>query len=152
MLSARSVLFTTKTAFFPFIAARIVSSSDVKGWVPSKTTRISSALSKKARLRSTPSFSTKSLVSWMPAVSASSTGTPPMTSCSSITSRVVPSYSDTSALSSFNSVFSRLDLPTLGRPIIAVRSPSFKILPVWAPSNRTDTSSAASDMEFFTSL
>ena len=48
---------------------------------------------------------------------------------SSIISLVVPAISETMALSSFKRAFNSVDLPTLGRPIIATGTPFFITLP-----------------------
>ena len=57
----------------------------------------------------------------MPAVSTNRQVVPPSSISSSTGSRVVPATASTSTLVSPASLFSRLDLPTLGRPIRAMR-------------------------------
>ncbi len=59
-----------------------------------------------------------------PAVSASTTGQPPRSRWTSITSRVVPAVSDTIAASRRARRLSSEDLPALGGPMIAIDSPS----------------------------
>ena len=101
----------------------------VRGSLALRTKRTKSASCKAFLERSTPICSTRSSVSRIPAVSMSLSGTPLILTYSSITSRVVPSISVTMALSSRKRLLSRLDLPTLGRPMIAVEIPSRRILP-----------------------
>ena len=88
-----------------------------------------------------PSCSTRSSVARMPAVSSRVSGTPWITSSLSTRSRVVPGRSVTIARSMRLSRFSRLDLPTLGRPTMATRRPSRNSSP-WRAS-ATSCSSAA---------
>ena len=81
-------------------ASARMSGSTVSGvWLPSATTITRSALSTARRERSTPSRSTASSVSRMPAVSMSRSSTPPTTAFSSTVSRVVPGMSVTMARS-----------------------------------------------------
>jgi len=63
-------------------------------------------------------------------------------------SRVVPSISETMALSSFSRTLSKVDLPTLGRPTMATGTPVFITLPSWKESFRLFTSSATSVTSF----
>ena len=118
----------------------VSSSNCLSSWVnPSlwlRTSKINSASASALRLRSTPIFSTTSSVSRIPAVSISFNGTPRTLTYSSITSRVVPAMSVTMAFSSLNKWFNKLDLPTFGRPMIAVLKPSRKIFPCWAVANK----------------
>mmetsp|Transcript_1265 Transcript_1265/g.2562 ORF Transcript_1265/g.2562 Transcript_1265/m.2562 type:complete len:201 (-) Transcript_1265:932-1534(-) len=71
-----------------------------------------------------PMASTISSVSLIPAVSIKVTGTPLITSSDSTRSLVVPGTSVTMARSALLRRFSKLDLPTLGGPMMATRSPS----------------------------
>ena len=91
----------------------------------SDTSKISSAASMALRDRSTPSCSTASAVSRRPAVSTSRRRTPPQRTDSSTVSRVVPGMSVTMARSYPARAFRREDLPALGRPTMAVRTPFF---------------------------
>ena len=134
--SSKSLLLTMITQGLPSAASRMASSSAVRPALPSITQITSSESCSRRRLFSTPIFSTKSSVERMPAVSASTSGTPSNSSCSSITSRVVPAYCETIARSSRSSALSRLLLPTFGLPTIAVRKPSRRILPVCACARR----------------
>ncbi len=96
----------------------------------------------RATARSTPIFSTISSVCRMPAVSRTTKGKPPILTISSITSRVVPGTSVTMALFSLTKRLSKLDLPTLGLPTMAVSIPSRSSLPVSAVASILATSSA----------
>ena len=58
-------------------------------------------------------------------------GFPSMLRCASITSRVVPSISETMATSLFDKLFNKLDLPALVGPIIATLKPSPIISPAF---------------------
>ena len=87
-----------------------------------------------------PSRSTRSSVAWMPAVSTRVRGTPSSTSSLSSRSRVVPGRSVTIARSWRLRRFSRVDLPTLGRPTIATRKPSRRRWPCSASRTRASSS------------
>ena len=65
----------------------------------------------------------------MPAVSAKTTGKPPRSRCTSITSLVVPAVSDTMAASRRANQFNKLDFPTFGGPNIAIFKPSLSLSP-----------------------
>ena len=80
-------------------------------------------------VRSMPIFSTNSSVSRMPAVSMNRNITPPRLSVSSIVSRVVPAISETIALSSPRSAFSKVLLPVFVAPTIATGTPFLMALP-----------------------
>ena len=69
------------------------------------------------RARRTPSLLDPAQLSRSPAVSASTTGSPPSSNATSMTSRVVPGAASTIAASRPASALSRLDLPALGGPI-----------------------------------
>ena len=71
-----------------------------------------------------------------PAVSIKRNNMPPMTKVSSIVSRVVPWMSLTIARSSPNRALSRVDLPTLGAPIMATGIPCLMALPVLNEATR----------------
>ena len=60
------------------------------------------------------------------------TGRPRMLAVSAMVSRVVPGMAETMARSWPRSWLSRLDLPALGRPMIAARMPRRRICPSWA--------------------
>ena len=81
------------------------------------------------KVRSIPIFSTTSSVSRMPAVSMNRNITPPRLSVSSIVSRVVPAISETIALSSPRSAFSKVLLPVFVAPTIATGTPFLMALP-----------------------
>ena len=104
-------------------------SSGSSGTAPSTTASTSSAEAMALRLRSTPSCSTGSSVARMPAVSMSRSRTPPQSTDSSTVSRVVPGMSVTMARSYPARALSSEDLPALGRPTIAVRTPDFSTCP-----------------------
>ena len=114
----------------PASRERISSSSLSSGLEPSKRAKTKAASLTICRAFSTPIFSTTSSVARMPAVSIMRRGTPPTLAYSSMESRVVPGISVTIARSSCNKALSKLDLPTLGLPTIAVMSPSRRIRPV----------------------
>ena len=138
-LFSRSILFNMIIRLCPSVASSSFLSSSVNAslWLNTKSTR--SASVNALRLRSTPIRSTISSVSRIPAVSINRKGTPLTLTYSSITSRVVPATSVTMAFSSLRSTFSKLDLPTFGRPIIAVANPSRKIFPCPAVSSNAST-------------
>ena len=115
--------------FNPFVASSNCSSSAVSGSLWFRTSKIKSASANALRLLSTPIRSTTSSVSRIPAVSINLSGTPRTLTYSSITSLVVPAMSVTIAFSSLNKWFNKLDLPTFGRPIIAVLNPSRRTFP-----------------------
>ena len=73
--------------------------------------------------RWTPSASTVSSVSRIPAVSISRSRVEPTMTDSSTVSRVVPGMSVTMARSKPASALSRLDFPTFGRPTMAAATP-----------------------------
>lgn len=86
-----------------------------------RTIKRTSAPAAAALERSMPICSTTSVVaSWMPAVSSSVTGTPCTATDASTMSRVVPGLAVTMARSLRLHAFSKLDLPTLGRPTMAI--------------------------------
>ena len=76
-----------------------------------------------------PSFSILLVASLMPAVSVKITWKPEIFNETSMASRVVPASSETIATSLFANKLIKLDLPTLGSPIIAILKPFFKISP-----------------------
>ena len=129
IFSSRSVLLSRTMRLLSWLISSNCLSWSVRGSLALRTKRTKSASCRAFLERSTPICSTRSSVSRMPAVSMSLSGTPLILTYSSITSRVVPSISVTIALSSRRRLLSRLDLPTLGRPMIAVEMPSRKILP-----------------------
>ena len=97
---------------------------------PSSTTHITaSAVSRAARARATPSCSTISPLSRMPAVSRTRIGKPSITRSASSRSRVVPGTAVTIARSSPTSAFNMLDFPTLGSPPMTKSRPSCKDVP-----------------------
>ena len=65
----------------------------------------------------------------MPAVSNIVTGIPSKFSLASIVSLVVPASEETIALSSFNKILIRLDLPTFGGPINTILIPDLSLSP-----------------------
>jgi len=71
-----------------------------------------------------PISSTLSFGFLIPAVSITLKRMPSITNGSSIVSLVVPGISVTIALSLSRSLFSKLDLPTLGFPVIIICAPS----------------------------
>ena len=82
-----------------------------------------------------PICSILSVACLIPAVSMNLNVIPLMSIVSSIVSRVVPCMSDTMARSSFSSLFSSVDLPTLVFPMMATGMPFFIACPVskeWA--------------------
>ena len=91
------------------------------------------------RDRSTPIFSTVSVVSLMPAVSSTLTGIPLTTRVDSITSRVVPGKGVTIARSLLLQALSKLDLPTLGQPTIATFKPLLSSSPCSAVASKAVT-------------
>ena len=114
----KSVLFNKIIAVFCLISSNISKSSSDNSFVLSKI-----AINKSASLAnfldfSIPIFSTLSLALRIPAVSTILRGIPLIVTFSSILSLVVPSISVTIALSSFNIVFNKDDLPAFGLPII----------------------------------
>ncbi len=122
--TGRSVLLMTTMAGLSAIRSTICQSSAVSGTLPSTTSKARSACANAARLRSTPMSSARSRVSLrMPAVSTSTRGMPFRFSVSSSVSRVVPGMGVTMARSARNRALSRLLLPTLGWPTMAVRMP-----------------------------
>ena len=70
----------------------------------------------------------------MPAVSEMITGIPSKSKWTSMTSLVVPAFSETMAASLLERKFNKLDFPTLGGPIIAILKPSLIISPVLSSS------------------
>ncbi len=74
--------------------------------------------------RRTPSRSITSSLSRIPAVSIMTAAYPLKSMGTSITSRVVPAISETIATSLFAKAFNKLDLPTFGAPVKAIRKPS----------------------------
>ena len=72
----------------------------------------------------------------IPAVSMNRNLMPSIVISSSIASRVVPAISLTMALSSFNSAFNNVDLPTLGAPTIEIGIPLLITLPVEKESTK----------------
>ena len=96
----------------------------------------------------TPMHSTSSSVSRMPAVSMILIGIPLWIKVSSILSLVVPGTGVTIALSSFKSALSKDDLPTLGRPIMAVLMPSRRISPERQSSSMAPPSLIRSSRRF----
>ncbi len=123
----RDVLASTVSSGPPKPMARSSSetrwSCSVKRSEPSNTSKTTSALSAAARLRCTPICSTGLSLGVMPAVSMRCSGMPRRLATSSTVSRVVPATGVTIARSVRNNALSRLDLPTFGRPIMAVRNP-----------------------------
>ena len=73
------------------------------------------------------------------AVSIKRNKVPPRTQVSSIVSRVVPAISDTIARSSPTRALSRVDLPALGAPRIAIGTPDLMALPERKESARDVT-------------
>ncbi len=126
---AKSTLFLTQITRFPAgsAAAKIPTSFLVSSLSNSIST--TSACSMARRERSMPSDSTTSWVSRMPAVSMKRNFTPSSTMVSSITSRVVPAISVTMARSSLSKALSKVDLPTLGEPMMATGRPSLRAFP-----------------------
>ena len=143
--SGRSILLTTRIVGTPHSRLRISRSSGVSGSLRSRRQRTRSDRSIARRVRRTPSASTGSPGSLRPAVSIQRTGIPLREASSSTVSRVVPGIGVTIARSSARRAFKRVDLPTFGRPTIAIVSPSRMIRPssLWArrTSMRRDRSS-----------
>ena len=129
IFSGRSTLLRRMMRLLSWEISRSWRSWSVKGSLALRTRRTRSASLRAFFERSTPICSTMSSVSRIPAVSTNLRGTPLMLTYSSMTSRVVPSISVTMAFSSRRRLLRRLDLPTFGRPMIAVEIPSRKILP-----------------------
>ena len=114
-----------------FLSSRPSSSAKVStGWVASSRWMMTIARCAARRLRWIPIFSMVSWVSRIPAVSMKRNSMPPRMSVSSTVSRVVPWISLTIARSSPRSALSRVDLPTLGAPMIATGIPCLMALPV----------------------
>ncbi|MNL13843.1 hypothetical protein D3C87_1347630 [compost metagenome] len=141
--SCRSILFSTTTLGPAARAAsRISRSSGPSPARTSSTTRRTSASASASFERAMPRRSTTSApCSRMPAVSSTRKGTPLMARPASSTSRVVPATSVTMARSACSSAFSRLDLPTLGRPTMAREAPSRSRRPPSAVESRRWASS-----------
>jgi len=123
-------LFSNIIDFLPLIKSKISLSSTVKALLLSKIAIIKSAESAISLDLAIPIFSTSSLAFLIPAVSINFKGIPCIVTNSSIVSLVVPSYSVTIALSSFNKAFKSDDFPAFGFPIIAVFIPSFNNFPL----------------------
>ena len=102
----------------------------------SRTEMMICACSAALRLRSIPMFSNVSSVSRIPAVSIRRKRIPSKTSVSSIVSRVVPCISLTIARCSPKRALSRVDLPTLGAPMIATGIPLRMAFPVRKEAKR----------------
>lgn len=94
--------------------------------------------------RSTPTASTSSAVSRIPAVSASRRVTLPSRTVSSTISRVVPAAGVTMLRSQPARRFIRVDFPTFGLPTMAVSTPSRRIRPASNVSSRRASASSAS--------
>ncbi len=115
----RSALLSTRMS--PARTAPFASTQAPSPAAPSTAHSRNAAESAQAWARRTPSCSISLRVRRRPAVSASSTLNPPITSGASITSRVVPGVAVTMAASRSINRFSRLDLPALGAPMMAIR-------------------------------
>ena len=126
----KSDLFNTTTVLFLLTTFNMSSSSLSSFLLLSIITIHKSASFARLLDFSIPIFSISLSVSLIPAVSISFKGIPLILTNSSIVSRVVPSYSVTIALSSFNIAFNNEDFPAFGLPIIAVFIPSFIIFPL----------------------
>ena len=100
-------------------------------FLASTTTNFKSAFSAFKRDNLIPFFSISSFESLIPAVSEMITGYPSMFKCVSTTSLVVPAISDTIATSLLDKLFSKLDLPALVGPMIAILKPSRIISPTF---------------------
>ena len=156
--SRSALLITTTTGLrvpLPIDACRVVSalppkpiafsssetcrSCPLSGSAPSNTSSTTSALSAALRLRSTPICSTGSPPGVMPAVSMRCSGIPRRFTTSSTVSRVVPAMGVTIARSLRSRALSKLDLPTLGLPIIVVRSPCRYSRPCSEPESNAST-------------
>ena len=85
--------------------------------------------------RLTPSASIGLSVSLSPAVSEIRTGNPAITVLIDTMSRVVPASEETIAASRRASAFNKLDLPALGRPIIATSTPCRMASPLSASAS-----------------
>ncbi len=120
----RSDLLRTASIGFDIIFARSFRSSAVRSALPSRRTRTVSAVFRRSQTRSIPSFSIAFSGSRSPAVSVRRTGIPPMSTVSSMKSRVVPGMGVTIARFSPRMRLRREDLPTFGRPAMTTPIPS----------------------------
>ena len=125
----KSFLFNNIIEFLSLIEFNISISSSDSSFDISKIAIIKSLFSAISFDFFIPIFSTSSFAFLIPAVSINFNGIPLIVINSSIVSLVVPSYSVTIALSSFNIAFNKDDFPAFGVPIIAVFIPSLIILP-----------------------
>lgn len=136
---ARSCLFRMASAGRPWQRRAISRSSSFSGAARSNTASTSPASSSFFQLRRMPSASTASPcspTSRTPAVSnrfSRMPVSPSITACSS-TSRVVPAMGVTMARSNPASRFSRVLLPTLGRPSSTQSTPRRKTAPAPYPA------------------
>ena len=119
-------------------------SSGASGSEPSRTKTSAPASRAAARDRSTPSRSMGSSLGVSPAVSTRCRAMSRRRAVSSMVSRVVPATGVTMARSMPSSVLSSDDLPALGRPTSATRSPSRSTRPRSTPASSRAVPSAAS--------
>ena len=125
----KSLLFKITSASLPSLALRSSLSSSERGRELSRIKSTRSASENARRDLSIPMRSTVSSDSLIPAVSTRRTGMPLIWAFSSTVSLVVPGIFVTMLRSSPIKIFIREDFPTLGFPTIAVRIPSWIILP-----------------------
>ena len=120
----RSALFSTTSFIAEPHFSNSLSISAQSGFDTSNTKIVTSDSAATFFARLIPSISTKSSASLIPAVSVRITGIPPKSKRTSITSRVVPSISDTIATSRFANTFKIVDFPAFTGPIRAIFTPS----------------------------
>ena len=139
--SLADISIPSKSTFLPksallIIIIRFVSSVSSSNFWSSWSSSLLPSITNKTRSAfliisfdfSTPRLSTILSVSLIPAVSIIFNKIPSTVTDPSTTSLVVPAIFVTIAFSSFNIAFNKLDLPTLGLPMIAVWIPSFNNL------------------------